>query len=381
MTDYRNETDFRHGEIPAVGVLVTNLGTPDAPTPEALRVYLEEFLSDPRVIELPRWKWLPILYLFILTRRPKESAKLYQQVWTEEGSPLLVISRKQAKGLEERLREQIGSPLHVAVGMRYGNPSIASGLEELRQKGCRRVMVLPLYPQYAAATTGSTFDALAAELSRYRWVPELRTVHSYHDDPGYIRALAQSIREVWQRGGEAEKLLFSFHGIPQRYFDGGDPYHCNCHKTARLVAEELGIGRDRYLVSFQSLFGKEEWIKPYTDVTVKALAHAGVKSLDVICPGFSADCLETLEEIDGENRHYFEEAGGERFRYIAALNDRPDHLDALSGVARKHLQGWAVEMEQWDAQAAQGEAEESRRQAELVAQLDPLSGKTRESSS
>lgn len=381
MTDYRNETDFRHGEIPAVGVLVTNLGTPDAPTPEALRVYLEEFLSDPRVIELPRWKWLPILYLFILTRRPKESAKLYQQVWTEEGSPLLVISRKQAKGLEERLREQIGSPLHVAVGMRYGNPSIASGLEELRQKGCRRVMVFPLYPQYAAATTGSTFDALAAELSRYRWVPELRTVHSYHDDPGYIRALAQSIREVWQRGGEAEKLLFSFHGIPQRYFDGGDPYHCNCHKTARLVAEELGIGRDRYLVSFQSLFGKEEWIKPYTDVTVKALAHAGVKSLDVICPGFSADCLETLEEIDGENRHYFEEAGGERFRYIAALNDRPDHLDALSGVARKHLQGWAVEMEQWDAQAAQGEAEESRRQAELVAQLDPLSGKTRESSS
>ncbi|MCH9650937.1 MAG: ferrochelatase [Deltaproteobacteria bacterium] len=380
MNDYLNETDFRHGEIPAVGVLVTNLGTPDEPTAAALRIYLEEFLSDPRVIELPRWKWLPILYLFILTRRPKESAKLYQQVWTEEGSPLLVISRKQAKGLEDRLREQVGSPLHVAVGMRYGNPSIPSGLEELRQKGCRRILVLPLYPQYAAATTGSTFDALAAELSRYRWVPELRTVHNYHDDPGYIGALAQSIREVWQQGGEAEKLLFSFHGIPQRYFDGGDPYHCNCHKTARRVAEELGIGRDRYIVSFQSLFGKEEWIKPYTDVTVKALAQAGVKSLDVICPGFSADCLETLEEIDGENRHYFEEAGGEQFRYIAALNDRPDHLDALSGVALNHLQGWVVGKRDWDPSAAEEGAQESRRQAELVAHLDPLSGKTKEPS-
>ncbi len=370
-TSYVGAADFRHGELPAVGVLLTNLGTPDAPTAPALRRYLREFLSDPRVIELPRWKWLPILNLFVLTTRPAKSAALYHEVWTDAGSPLLVITRKQAAGLAERLAAVVGSPLHVAIGMRYGNPSIAAGLAELERLGCTRVLVLPLYPQYAAATTGSTFDALAAALVRRRRVPELRTIHSYHDHPAYVGALAASIRETWAAGGEPERLLFSFHGIPQRYFDGGDPYHCHCHKTARLVTEELGIGRDRTIVAFQSLFGREEWIKPYTDVTVRGLAAAGVRSLDVVCPGFAADCLETLEEIDVQNRAFFEAAGGERFRYVPALNDRPEHLDALAAIVLSHLGGWITPRASWDEGAARAEALASRARAEALAARRP----------
>ena len=361
--NYQGESNFQHGEIPAVGVLLTNLGTPDAPTARALRPYLREFLSDPRVIELPKVLWWLILNLFVLTRRPKASAELYAEVWTEEGSPLLAITRRQAAGIEAELRQAVGSPLHVAVGMRYGRPAVREALAELRDKGCRRILLLPLYPQYAAATTASTFDALAAELMQWRWVPELRTIHHYHDDPAYIAALAASIREVWAAEGEPEKLLFSFHGIPQRYFDSGDPYHCECHKTARLVAEQLGLPRERYVVSFQSRFGREEWLKPYTDETVRALGRAGVKRLDAICPGFSADCLETLEEIDGQNRGFFTAAGGEHFRYIPALNDRPDHIRMLSGLILRNLQGWAVPAGQWDAVSAQAEAEASRQRA------------------
>lgn len=367
------DASFSHGEVPKVGILLTNLGTPDAPTPAALKRYLGEFLWDPRVIELPRWKWWLILNLFVLTTRPKKSAKLYETVWTEEGSPLLVITRQQAAGVEAELEERLGSPFAVAIGMRYGNPSVRSGLEELRAQGCRRILVLPLYPQYSASTTGSTFDALAEELTTWRWVPELRTIHKYHDDPGYVGALAASIREVWEApdgGGEPEKLLFSFHGIPQRYFDGGDPYHCECHKTARLVAEELGLPRERYVVAFQSLFGKEEWIKPYTASTVEAMAKAGVKSLDIVCPGFSADCLETLEEIDGENREIFTEAGGESFRYIPALNSRPDHVRALTEILCRNLEGWALPAGQWDEASARRKAEASRRRAEELAALD-----------
>lgn len=337
---YYGRPDFQHTELPAVGVLLANLGTPDAPDTPALRRYLREFLSDPRVVELPRFTWSIILNLFILPTRPAKSAELYKKIWWEEGSPLLVISRRQAAALAESLRHEVGNPLHVAVGMRYGNPSIRSGLRELFEKGCRRILVLPMYPQYAGATVGSTFDAVAAELSGWRWVPEMRTVHGYFEDPAYVRSLAASIREVWENGGPPEKLLFSFHGIPQRYFDGGDPYFCLCQKSARLTAEELGLPRDRWEVSFQSLFGKEEWIKPYTDKTIEAMARSGIRSIDVICPGFSADCLETLEEIDGLNREIFHHAGGERFRYIPCLNDRPDHMQALTGVILDHLQGW-----------------------------------------
>jgi ferrochelatase len=369
---FPGDPHFQHGEVPAVGILVANLGTPDAPTRPALRRYLKEFLSDPRVIELSRPFWWLILNGIILNTRPREVAKLYHEIWTEEGSPLLAITRKQAHALEATLRREVGSPLHTAVGMRYGNPSIASALRELRKKGCRRILVLPMYPQYAAATTASTFDAVTAELQTWRWVPELRTIHTYHDHPGYTAALAASIREVWERDGEPEKLVFSFHGIPQRYFDDGDPYHCLCHKSARLTAEALGLPQERYVVSFQSLFGKEEWIKPYTDVTIRALGKSGVKRLDVICPGFAADCLETLEEIDGQNREFFLESGGEKFRYIPALNDRTDHIEALAALTLEHLQGWVTPASEWDAAAVQGEAEASRERGEAMAANPPV---------
>jgi ferrochelatase len=221
-----------------------------------------------------------------------------------------------------------------------------------------------MYPQYAAVTTGSTFDAVAAELATWRWVPELRTIHSYHDRPGYVEALAATLREAWAAGGQADRLLFSFHGIPQRYFEAGDPYYCHCQKTARLVAERLALPRERYEVSFQSLFGREEWLKPYSNETIKAMARSGVRSLDVVCPGFSADCLETVEEIDGENRELFLHAGGESYRYIPALNDRPDHIRALAGLCLDHLHGWVEPRSTWDAGRAAAAAERSRDLAE-----------------
>jgi ferrochelatase len=369
MNEYSGEPGFEHGEVPAVGVLLANLGTPEAPTAAALRPYLREFLSDPRVIELPRWKWRPILELFVLTTRPKASAALYRKVWTAEGSPLAVIARRQAAAVAEALRERVGSPLHVALGMRYGRPAIRRALAELRKKGCRRILLLPLYPQYSATSTASTFDALVAELGRWRWVPELRTVMGYHDEPAYLDAVAASIREAWQAGGEPDKLLFSFHGIPLRYFLAGDPYHCFCHRTAREVAERLGLDRDRWVVSFQSRFGREEWLKPYTDYTVKAMARAGVGRLDVVSPAFSADCLETLEELDGLNREFWVEAGGrdEGYRYLPCLNDRPDHVEMLAGLILRNLGGWVTPKGEWDGDAARREAEASRRRAEELA--------------
>lgn len=367
--DYVGETSFEHGEIPATGVLLANLGTPDAPTAKALRPYLRQFLSDPRVIELPKLLWQPILNLFVLTTRPKESAELYAEVWSEGGSPLLVIGKRQRDALRTALAERVGSPVHVELGMRYGEPSIASALHRLKEKGCRRLLFFPLYPQYSATTTASTFDALVAEIGRWRWIPELRTIHGYHDEPAYVAALAASIREHWDaHGGEPERLLFSFHGIPLRYFENGDPYHCLCHKTARLTAERLGLSEDRWVVAFQSRFGREEWLKPYTDYTVKAMARAGVESLDVVSPAFSADCLETLEELDGQNRGFWEEAGGEPdgYRYIPCLNDRPDHVALLTDLVVRHLQGWVVPPEEWDREAVEEEAEASRHRAESM---------------
>ncbi len=368
MTDfnqYLGEPDFEHGEIPAVGVLLTNLGTPEEPTAAGLRPYLKEFLSDPRVIELPRWQWGPILNLIVLTFRPRKSAELYANVWTDEGSPLLRITERIADGVEDRLRNRVGNPLYVAVGMRYGEPSIARALNELREKGCRRLVVLPLYPQYSATTTATTVDALAEELTRWRWIPELRTLHSYHDRPGYLDALAASVRETWSEHGQPAKLLFSFHGIPLRYFQNGDPYHCLCHKTARLVAERLELAGDRWEVAFQSLFGKEEWLKPYTEETIRAMAASGVDSLQVICPGFAADCLETLDEIDREYRHVWVEAGGEdeKYRYIPALNDRPDHVDFLTDLLLENLQGWVATPDSRDPREVRRDAEGSRERA------------------
>jgi ferrochelatase len=343
MALFRGPARSAAGGPAAVGILVSNLGTPAAPNARALRPYLRQFLGDPRVIELPRWKWLPVLHLFVLTTRPRRSAELYRKVWTKEGSPLLVISRRIARALEEVLRGHGPPALHVALGMRYGSPSIPEALRELDAKGCRRILVLPLYPQYFAGTVGTTFDAVFRELERWRVVPELRTVADYHDDRGYIRAVAASVREEWRREPPGEKLLLSFHGVPQRYVDSGDPYFEHCQSTARRLAEELGLPAERWIVAFQSLFGREEWIKPYTDVTIRYLAQSGVASLDILAPGFAADCLETLDELAELNRGFFLAAGGRRFRYLPCLNDRADHIAALAALARRHLQGWIEE--------------------------------------
>jgi len=347
---YRGDPGFVHGTPPALGVLVTNLGTPDAPTPAAVRRYLAEFLSDPRVIEMPRWLWRIILHGVILRVRPRRSAEAYHKVWGPEGSPLLAIARRQAAALAQALGARLRGPVQVALGMRYGRPAIADALEELRAAGCRRLLVLPLYPQYSATTTGSTFDAVAATLRTWRWVPELRLVSHYHDDPAYIDALVASVREARTAMGEPERLLFSFHGLPRRYLAAGDPYHCECQRTARLVAERLGLGTGRWAVSFQSRVGREEWLKPYTDHLLKEWGASGVKRVHVLCAGFSADCLETLEEIDQQNRAFFLEAGGESFHYIPALNDRADHIAALTNLVLRHVQGWPEADPGWDAE-------------------------------
>jgi ferrochelatase len=344
--------DTVHGQVPAVGVLLTNVGSPAAPTRKALTKYLAQFLSDPRVIENQGLVWKLILHGIILRTRPKRSAHAYQQIWTEEGSPLLAIARKQARGIATALAQRIGSPLHVAVGMGYGTPSVAEALVELREKGCRRVLVLPLFPQYAAATVGSTFDGVTGALSRWRWVPELRMIGQYHDEPAYIQALAASVREVWEKGGRPDRLLMSFHGLPKRCLLEGDPYHCQCHKTARLLADSLELSSDFWMLAFQSRFGKEIWLRPYTDETLKTWGREGVKKVDVICPGFSADCLETIEEIGAENRDYFLSAGGKSFRYIPALNARADHIEALAELAMRHLAGWVVPSSDWDGDRA-----------------------------
>jgi len=361
---YQGEPNYRHGSLERMGVLLLNLGTPDAPDTPSLRRYLKQFLSDPRVIELPRWLWWPILNLIVLRTRPARSAEAYREVWDSEGpgSPLLNIAKRQMAGIEERVRKRFAGPISVALGMRYGNPSVASALKELRDAGARRVLVLPLYPQYSATTTASTFDAVVDVLKTWRWIPELRFINHYHRHPGYIAAVAESIQEHFDIHGKPQKLILSYHGLPKRYLLNGDPYYCECHVTTRLVAEKLGLAEDEYMTTFQSRFGREEWLQPYTDVTLKALPKQGIKHVAVVCPGFSADCLETLEEIDQENREYFEEAGGETYHYIKALNDRPAHLDALTELIAQHAQGW-VELNDWDETADSEERNRVRQNA------------------
>lgn len=337
---YQGENGFRHDAPEHTGILLANLGTPDEPTPAALRRYLGEFLWDPRVVEIPRPLWWLILHGIILRTRPAKSAAKYRTIWTEDGSPLLSIGWQQLTALELRLQEICPGPVKIALGMRYGNPSIADALAELKNAGVRRLLVLPLYPQYAAATAGSVFDAVSRVLHRWRWVPHLRFIGSYHDHPGYLDALARSIREAWETDGQPEKLLFSFHGLPRRNLDLGDPYHCQCHATARQVAQRLGLADDRWQVSFQSRFGRAEWLKPYTSETLAAWGRQGINRVDVACPGFSADCLETLEEIAIENRDVFLAAGGEHYRYIPALNDRADHIDMMADLVVRNGAGW-----------------------------------------
>lgn len=314
--------------------MLVNLGTPEAPTPEALRRYLAEFLADPRVVEAPPLLWKPILHGIVLQARPRRSAQAYARIWTEEGSPLLAISRRQREALEARL----GLP--VALGMRYGRPSIEEGLLALEGEGAGRILVFPLYPQYSATTTASAFDRVTEVLRRWRLVPDIRFVHHYHDHPAYIHALAESVRAWRGEHGGADMLLMSFHGIPESYARKGDPYPEACRRTAGLLAEALGLDEGAWLLSFQSRFGPKAWLKPYTDRALRRLARKGVKSVQVICPGFSADGLETLEEIAIENRKAFLEAGGEDYQYIPCLNDAPAHIEALAAIAREQMAGW-----------------------------------------
>lgn len=340
MSNFVDTENFQHDLPECTGILLTNLGTPDAPTTSAVRTYLAEFLSDPRIVELPRWLWWLILHGIILRVRPRRVAKAYCSVWTEQGAPLLAISRQQTQALQTQLNQQLAAPVHVELGMRYGNPSIASALHKLKAANARRILILPLYPQYSATTTASTFDALAKELTQWRWLPELRMIQHYHDHPAYIAALAASIRDYQQQHGSAEKLLFSFHGLPERYLYAGDPYFCECHKTARLVAQQLQLVEGQWAVSFQSRFGREEWLKPYTDKLLMEWGQQGVGSVQVCCPGFAADCLETLEEIAVENRDYFLHAGGKEFHYIPALNSSPTHIQLLTQLVQQHASDW-----------------------------------------
>lgn len=315
------------------GVLLVNLGTPDAPTTPAVRRYLAEFLSDPRVIEIPALVWKLILHGIILRVRPKKSAALYQSIWTDEGSPLLAISQHQ----QAAIQAQLGDDVSVKLGMRYGNPSIASALREFREAGIQRIIVLPLYPQYAAPTTGSVFDAVARELMTWRWVPELDFINGYVNHPLYINALANSIREHIDAQGVPQKIIFSYHGMPKRNLELGDPYYCFCMKTTRLVQEKLALDPALCLSTFQSRFGYAEWLQPYTDKTLEALPGNGVKHIAIVSPAFSADCLETLEELAEQNREIFLHSGGEIYHYIPALNDRADHIEALVDIIKQKL--------------------------------------------
>ncbi|MEL0615562.1 ferrochelatase [Cobetia marina] len=326
---------------PRFGVMLVNLGTPEAPTPKAVRRYLAEFLGDVRVIDLPRLLWLPILHGLVLTTRPKKVAEAYASVWTEDGSPLMAIGKRQRAALEARLAESLGEEIPVELAMTYGKPTMEEVGRKLASRGADRILVLPLYPQFSRTTTAAVFDRLARALKPCPHLPELRFVRDYHDHPDYIAALAASVREHWEKAGHrGKRLLMSYHGIPKRYATAGDPYPRQCERTSQLLAEALGLGDDEWAMTYQSRFGKAEWLKPYTDETLKAWGAEGLESVDVISPAFAADCLETLEELEEENRGYFTESGGGEFRYIPALNDRREHIDLLEALCCQHAQGW-----------------------------------------
>ncbi len=349
------------------GVLLVNLGTPTAATAAAVRPYLAQFLADPRVIEYPRWLWWLILHGIILRIRPSRSAHAYARIWTGQGSPLRVGSESLSTGLQAELRRQRPhAPIRVALAMRYGETSVAHAIEQLQREGVRRLLVLPLYPQYSATSTGSVLDALADSIKSLRWPPELRIVNDYHDEPAHIEALAGSIEAWWQVNGRGEKLLLSFHGIPERYLHAGDPYFCQCHATARLLRERLGLADDRLVISFQSRVGRERWLHPYTDATVRQLAAEGVRKLDVACPGFAVDCLETLEEIAMQNREFFIAAGGEDLRHIPALNDSPAQVESMAALVLKHTQGWPEFAADYDAAAARQRQLDARQRAQQL---------------
>ena len=342
MSRYATEPVYAHGTPLRTGLLLINLGTPEAPTPGAVRRYLREFLSDPRVVEIPRPIWWVILNLFILTTRPRDSASRYAQVWMTDGSPLKVYTERQTKLLQGLLGERGLKNVVVDYAMRYGQPSIASRIAALREQSCDSIVILPLYPQYSASTTATAFDEAFRALSRLRNQPSVRTARNFHDDPGYIAALAASVRDYWTANGRPDKLVMSFHGVPRRALSLGDPYHCECLKTGRLLAEALGLGPEQALVTFQSRFGRAEWLKPYTAEVLERLGAEKTARIDVVCPGFVSDCLETLEEIALEGKATFLKAGGGQYHYIPCLNDRHDWIAALADIASTHLHGWTT---------------------------------------
>ena len=341
MARYASEPPYNHGTPSRIGILLINLGTPDAPTAVAVRRYLREFLSDPRVVEIWRPLWWLILNLFVLPVRAAQSAQRYAQIWTAEGSPLLVHTARQSRLLCGLLGERVKAPLVVDFAMRYGKPSVADALARLRHEGCDRILVLPLYPQYAASTTATAMDAVGAVFAGMRNQPALRSVRHFHDHPGYIAALARSINDDWLKRGRPDRLVMSFHGLPRYTLDRGDPYHCQCHKTARLLAAALKLAPEEYQLTFQSRFGRAEWLKPYTAAVLSELGAQKLGRVDVVCPGFVSDCLETLEEIAIGGKTVFLNAGGRDYHYIPCLNECDDWIGALADIVSANLQGWA----------------------------------------
>ncbi|HTV50166.1 MAG TPA: ferrochelatase [Steroidobacteraceae bacterium] len=352
---YISSPDFRHDGAERIGVLLVNTGTPNALAVREVRRYLAAFLSDPRVVELPRALWWPVLHGIILRTRPRQSARKYARIWTPEGSPLLVLSQQLRTQLVGTLAQRVLAPFSIELAMLYSRPSVADALGRLRECGAQRILVVPLFPQYCGASTGAVYDQVNAELRRWRWLPELRFVTEYHDHPGYIEALRLTVEQHWQTHGRTRHLLMSFHGIPERYFHQGDPYFCKCQKTARLLADELLLREDEWSVSFQSRLGPTKWLQPYTVEMMAQLPKRGIDQLTVICPGFAIDCLETLEEIEMENQQLYLQSGGRRFSYVPALNARPEHARFLAGLIAQHCQGWThVELGFRPAGAARG---------------------------
>jgi protoporphyrin/coproporphyrin ferrochelatase len=341
MSRFQPEPPYAHGTQARVGILLIQLGTPDAPTPAAVRTYLREFLSDARVVEIPRALWLPILHLWVLRTRPKASARRYAEVWMSEGSPLRVHTERQATLLRGYLGERAAAlPLTVDYAMRYGKPSISDRLSEMKAQRCERILLVPLYPQYSATTTATAVDAALRWLAETRSQPALRTVRDFHDHPGYIGALAQSVRDHWMKTGRPDVLVVSFHGVPRAMLDRGDPYHCQCQKTGRLLADALGLNPERCRIAFQSRLGRGEWLKPYTGDVLAELGKQKAGRVDVVCPGFVSDCLETLEEIAIEGKSVYLSAGGREFHAIPCLNERDDWIRALTDIVLTQLMGW-----------------------------------------
>ncbi len=366
MPTYTAASSHDHRQPQRTGILVVQLGTPEAAEPGAVRKYLAQFLSDPRVVEIPRHVWLPILHGIILRKRPASSAAKYAAIWTDKGSPLMVHTRAQALLLRGALGAA-GHDVDVEYAMRYGSPSIGDVLRKMRERNLERLLVLPMYPQYSASTTATAFDEVFRELALWRNPPELRTIKHFHDWPGYIDALAERIRKTWTVDGRPDKLVMSFHGVPKRTLTLGDPYHCECLVTGRLLAQRLELRDEDWVVTFQSRFGKAEWLQPYTDATLQSLGKAGAKRVDVVCPGFVADCLETLEEIAMEGRDTFLAAGGQQFNYIPCLNDSSQLIRGLVSLVQTHLSGWPTRKLSADAERdAEAALERRQKRAQAI---------------